>query len=83
MLVDRITLFSICPPELMKIIDKVHDYYRWFSISKIMLKNANLHKQMNVDMNKCSWIDGRKQVIKLRRKVFPAIELHLELLQMK
>jgi len=50
--IDKITKFSVRPPELLKIFDQVGNYFRWFHISKKEIKPAKLDDKLNIDMKK-------------------------------
>ena len=42
--IDAITQFSLRPPELRKIFDKVGDYFRWFKIEEKINKLIDVSK---------------------------------------
>jgi hypothetical protein len=64
--VDRITQFSLRPPELRDVIDRVGNYYRWFSISKKRMKAEEIHDTLRIDLIKTLLIDGLQRQIKIR-----------------
>ena len=57
-LVDKISAFSICSPELRNIVRNVGDNYRWFRRETTVLKVDKMRNKLNVDLNECCWIDG-------------------------
>ena len=76
--VDKITQFSLRPPELLNCVDMVGKYYRWFDISSKPLKNATIYFLLNDDIYKSVWIDGKKCQILLRLKALPELILWLD-----
>ena len=54
MSIDKVTHFSLRPPELSQICDKLGDYYRWFHISKRKVKVSEFPKKLNEDI--CSHV---------------------------
>ena len=73
MTVDRVTHFSLHPPELLQICDKLGDYYRWFYISKRKVKVSEFAKKLNEDIYYSCWIDGLQRQVRLRKKAIPEI----------
>ena len=53
---DKITHFSLRPPELLPI-DMVGKYYRWFHISSKPLKDDVVSKFLHADIKKSALID--------------------------
>jgi hypothetical protein len=73
MSVDKISQFSIRPPELRYLFDQVGNYYRWF---KIISKEVNEDKLRNIITNNIrssSWVDGLQRVVKIRVKAIPEV----------
>jgi len=71
--VDKITQFSLRPPEFLKVFDKVGDYFRWFTISETKIKVDMLpDKIVNVLSESC-WIDGLQRQIRVRKKAMAEI----------
>lgn len=71
--VDKVTQFSLRPPELLQICDKLGDYYRWFHISKRKIKVSDFPKKLNEDIYYSCWIDGLQRQIRLRKKAIAEI----------
>ena len=57
MSVDKVTHFSLRPPELLQICDKLGDYYRWFHTSKRKVKISDFPLKLNKDVYYSCWID--------------------------
>ena len=55
---DIFTIFSLRPPELMKIIDMVGKYYLWFNVSPKPLKYNVALEFINEYLKKSAWIDA-------------------------
>jgi hypothetical protein len=71
--VDKITQFSLRPPEIMTLVDMVGRYFRWFEISSEPLKRAAVRSLLNNDINYSAWIDGLYCQVLLRRKALPEL----------
>ena len=65
--VDKVTVFSIRPPELRHIFDQLGNYYRWFSIGGKLHKRTELLTEIDIDVTKCCWIDGLHRQVFLRK----------------
>ena len=64
---DKITQFSLRPPEIKSCIGMVGDYYRWFNVNMAQKITADeMMDMVNEDVNKSSWIDGLQRKVKLR-----------------
>ena len=68
--VDKVTQFSLRPPELLQICDKLGDYYRLFHISKRKIKVSGFPTKLNEDIYYSYWIDGLQRQIRLRKKQY-------------
>ena len=67
--VDKVTQFSLRPPELRGTIDMVGNYFRWFHI--IMQKKINSEEMdtiIHIDLKKTWWVDGLQRQVKLRKE---------------
>mgnify|MGYP000383231822 CR=1 FL=1 len=73
--VDKITKFSVRPPELRHVIRTVGQYFRWFYIKKERLGRAILESVLDPSMDKSVWVDG------LQNKVFLRVKAFLEILK--
>ena len=71
--VDKITQFSLRPPEIMTLVDMVGKYFRWFEISSEPLKRGAVHSLLEADINYSAWIDGLYRQVLLRRKALPEL----------
>ena len=78
--VDKITKFSIRPPELRYIVDMVGNYYRWFKVGKGSLKYDEMHSLLDNDLRRSSWIDGLGHIVKLRYNALPEVVDHCKYL---
>lgn len=72
--IDKITQFSLRPPELMKVFDNPGDYYRWFYTKNKKVKKTDLSDLIVDDVTKTSWIDGLQRQVKVRTKALKEIE---------
>lgn len=71
--VDKITRFSMRPPELLKIVDMVGMYFRWFHISDQPLKNDEVASLLEEEMWQSAFIDGFNHQIRIRKKALPEL----------
>ena len=65
---DKISIFSLRPPELRQLMNQVGVYFRWFHISKKTLKGDEIMEMTNQDIRKSAWIDGLQHQVFVRRK---------------
>ena len=72
--VDKITLFSLRPPELCGFIDTTRHYFRWFSIEKTKLNGDDLNEQLNDSLYKSVWVDHLQNKILLRFRAIPELK---------
>ena len=80
---DQITIFSLGQPELMKIVDMVGKYYRWFHVSSKPLKDSLVLELIDEDLKKSAWIDAMKCQILLQKKALRELMLWLETIKNK
>lgn len=71
--VDKITRFSVRPPELRHIIRTVGHYYRWFYTKNKRMDREKLENVIDLSVKKCMWVDGLQFQVFLRVKAFPEI----------
>ena len=79
--VDKITQFSLRPPEFLKVFDKVGEYYRWFSISKTKIKVDMLPEKIVSVLSESCWIDGLQRQIRVRKEAMSEILLWCDEIQ--
>ena len=65
---DKITLFGLRPVELLEMIPRVREYYEWFFIEDVVMKNEDISKGLAVDVKHCHWIDGLGRRVLLRKQ---------------
>jgi hypothetical protein len=74
--IDKITLFSLRPPELRNIINKTKNYFRWFHTvlsKKESIKGDRLDDAIDADLLKSYWVNGLQQQVYLRRRAVPEL----------
>jgi predicted GIY-YIG superfamily endonuclease len=76
--IDRISLFSLRPPELRLLFNTPRNYYRWFSIENKKIKGDNLDKKLSDCVFKSIWVDGLLHQIRLRKKALPEVKQYLD-----
>ena len=76
--VDKITKFSVRPPELRQLFRNVGNYYRWFIIINDRMNREMLEEVLDVSINSSMWIDGLQNQVCVRVKALPEIGRYLE-----
>ena len=76
--VDRITKFSVRPPELRHIIRNVGNYYRWFIIKNKRLDNDMLESVLNESIYKSLFIDGLQNKVMIHLKALNEINAYIQ-----
>ena len=75
---DKISEFSIRPPELRFCFDQVGMYYRWFTVSKVAMSKEDVLGSLSKNINRSSWIDGKSCKVVFREKALDEILFWLE-----
>ena len=78
---DLVTRFSIRPPGLMKVVDMVGKYYRWFNLSSKPLKYNVVLEFFDEDLKKSAWIDAMKCQILLWNKALHELILWIKMIE--
>ena len=76
--IDKVTRFSIRPPEIKVWCKSIEQYYRWFHISESPLKFEELQKCFTVNLTKSKWIDGLGFQIKIYDAVLDEIGIYMK-----
>ena len=71
--VDKVTQFSVRPPELRFIIDQIGNYFRWFKVVPKLLNEETMRKIIDSDIRLTSWVDGLQRIVKIRREAIPEL----------
>lgn len=71
--IDKVTQFSLRPPEFLKVFDQLGNYYRWFEIQPTKVPKDKLDGKINESFLNSCWIDGLQRQVKVRRKALPEI----------
>lgn len=80
--VDKITIFSVRPPELRRVFNAVGEYFRWFAYDKKRVTWDDMKLQLKDDVTFTSFIDGLQNKIKVRRQALPEIEKYLNTIEL-
>ena len=75
---DKISIFSVRPPELRHLFDQVGNFYRWFKCEKKQMGMEFICDSLNENINRSLWINGIDQVIKVRAKALSEIVDYLD-----
>ena len=76
--IDRVTKFSLRPPELRRLFDKLLDYYRWFEIDKAVMSSKEMEDNLSCNIRKSVWVDGLHHQVRIRVKALPEVLEHLQ-----
>ena len=76
--IDKITKFSLRPPELRYLFNQVGIYYRFFCTNGRRIKSSDLDEVLKSDIQKSPWIDGLHYQVKVRDKALPEVAKWLE-----
>ena len=75
--IDKVSRFSIRPPELRYLIDNIGMYYCWFYINPERLNYNQIKNELHNDIFNSSWIDGLCIKVHLqRRSIFGIIIIY-------
>ena len=72
--VDKVTLFSVRPPELRVLFREVPNYYRWFKRENSQFSYEQVEEKIDYDLNRSVWINGLNGQVKLRLKAFNEVK---------
>lgn len=76
--IDKITKFSVRPPELRHIFRNVGNYYHWFIIKNERIGREMLENMLDESITSSMWIDGLQNQVCVRVKALPEIYQYLE-----
>ena len=76
--VDKVTQFSLRPPELRSLFNKLGNYYRWFVVSKTKVKVQAFPNKITLLLPESSWIDGLQRQVRVRKKALSEINSWFE-----
>eukprot|EP00957_Ditylum_brightwellii_P026803 2026885-Ditylum_brightwellii.AAC.1 len=76
--IAAITQFSLCPPELRDVINKIGTYYQWFTVSKKKLSPEDIRNTLSLDLRCSLFIDGLECQVRIRRKALNEMCKYLE-----
>ena len=71
--IDKITKFSVRPPELCSCFDQVGNYYRWFEVDSKSQSEEKLLELFSNDVSLSSWVDGECRIVRVRKKAIPEV----------
>lgn len=63
---DKISIFSLRPPELLYIFQNPVDYFRYCSIDQKSMNYNKINDLLDDDIRSCSWIDCLGRLVKIR-----------------
>lgn len=65
---DKISQFSLRPPELLKVFTNPIDYYRYCQIDKKQMNFDEITQVLSSNLNKRVWVDGLGRKVMIRSK---------------
>ena len=72
MSIDKVTQFSLRPPEFLQLFNTLGEYYRWFVITS-KVKSDEFENKITISLSSCCWVDGLQRLIKVRAKALPEV----------
>ena len=66
--IDKITQFSVRPPELHSIVTFVGKYYHWFYVSKTKIKRGQLQMLLTDSVESSIWVYGLNNQVYVHTK---------------
>ena len=79
--IDKITKFSIRPPELRNIVRNPCNYFRWFRIEPSVIADDVIRDDdttLNIDIFQSCWIDGLQHPVRVRKKALPEVIKYID-----
>ena len=74
--VDKISIFSLRPPELLDIIDTTREYFRWIYIKKRKIGGDEMKRKLKNTIYRSSWINCLQQQNCIRSKAICEIKTY-------
>jgi hypothetical protein len=71
--IDKITKFSLRPPELRLLFDTVKEYFRWFEYTSKTITGEQLNDCLSANMKTMLFVDCMMVQVKVRLEAFPEI----------
>ena len=81
--VDRISVFSLRPPELMEIFDTTRNYFRWIHIEKGAIGGDDLKQKLKRNIYRSCFVNCLQQQNYVRLKALPEIKKYIFELEKK
>ena len=78
--IDKVSKFSVRPPELRQITDKLGDYFRFFYVTPSKLRYNDIATVINDDVWKSAWVDGLGHIVKVRYNAIHELATHCQFL---
>ena len=76
--VDKITLFSIRPPEIHVLVKKVEQYYHWFFVKRKRMSRDHVVISLTRSVESSLWVDGLQNQVFFCIKELPEIAEYLD-----
>ena len=76
--IDKITKFSVRPPELRYVFDKVGLYFRWCHIDKDVEVYENMEDKIKHNLWKSAWFDALNHQVRVQVAALQEIVSHCE-----
>ena len=73
--VDKITQYGLRPPELLRFINMLEKYYRWFEIIPGKVKVREFKDYISTNLYRSCWIDCLQRFIQVKKRALPEIML--------
>jgi hypothetical protein len=76
--IDKISMFSLRPPELRDIIKTPGMYFRWFHVTTKRISRQKLNEMISIELFESSWVDGLQHKVMVRKRALPEIMQYCE-----
>ena len=81
--IDKISLFSLRPPEFRHTFNNPGQYFRWFSYCKKKVQGDTLREKIVQSIDQSIWVDKLQQQIRFRKNALPEIIEYINSLEIE
>ena len=75
--IDKVTKFSLRPPELRVIVRKIESYFRWFYIHPKQMNQEEIEEGLHINIRRTIWVDDLQKKVSVRKNALPEIMTYL------
>ena len=74
---DMMSIFSLRPPELLRVFDNPRHYFRFCHIEESCYDEEEMKRCLRRDLRVCRWIDCLGRRVYIREKALPEVKEHV------